>query len=175
MVEQKERKARKYNFKLGGQKIQATHTNGIMLSSAELTNYARLLPLLCCWECCGSVFSGLGKYASRILQHVELNYITLPFQQTLKMLKSYCFWFHSRYTCVKLSLNAILHSSQIIFLRKNTASNIIDKINHKTETKWKTENPVPCIHKKSIPGNTSSYRLQKVQKLESPIICYLDF
>lgn len=86
MVEQKERKARKYNFKLGGQKIQATHTNGIMLSSTELTNYARLLPLLCCWECCGSVFSGLGKYASRILQHVELNYITLPFQQHLKCL-----------------------------------------------------------------------------------------
>lgn len=48
------------------------------------------------YPCCfvsnvvGPFSSGLGKDASPILQHVELNYITLPFQQTLKMLKSYC-------------------------------------------------------------------------------------
>lgn len=49
------------------------------------------------YPCCsvrnivGLFSSGLGKDASPILQHVELDYIALPFQQTLKMLKYYCF------------------------------------------------------------------------------------
>lgn len=141
MVEQNGRKERKEKLTLDGQNTQMSYPGGYMLLCVELIIMPAYYQCRSVGNVAGPFFSRLVKDASLILQHVALNYITLQFQQTLKMLKSYCFWFHSRDTCVKLPLSAILHSSQIIFWRKNTASNIIDKINHKDWDKIKDRKP----------------------------------
>lgn len=91
MVEQHGRKERRENLKLEGQNIQLCDTNGNMLPCEELIIMPVYCPGCSVRTVVGPFFSGLGKDVSHILQRVELNYIASPFQQTLKMLKSYCF------------------------------------------------------------------------------------